>query len=604
MMTVAGAFVLPVGLAAAQSHAQTPTCFGVPATIVGTSGDDFLMGGPGPDVIVGLGGDDAITGGGGDDLLCGGPGSDIIFGGPGNDKIDGGDGQDALAGNAGNDELDGGGNAASANADFVSYENAPGSVQVDLSVQKASGADGSDQLKGIESAFGSSHDDVLKGDASANVLGGEAGSDTINGGGGEDSAWFDAAVNASLASGRATGEGSDTLVGMEGLIGSDGNDVLTGDSSANSIAGRGGNDVISGGGGDDREFGDAGNDHIDGGDGNDMIDGGAGNDTLSGGSEPQDTVSYLSAAFNGVSVSLTTHRATGGDGNDIVDGFANVSGSEFNDTIDGDAATNALYGNSGNDTINGGAGADFVGGGLGANNVVGGPGLDYCLQGSGAQRCEIRGVPRLPAEKPAVPPISPAGPVHRLARLRPQASLARLFAFSNRFPAAERRAFRLDVERLRWFAYGELNVTAASARPPVEYVGVPVCFGSKPYRTSVAPPRRVEPTGQNGEAEEAWWQGTLFRWKPGTGTWTVYKQTPWARGQLTGARGIAGVPIWQDRVLHAPVASFEYRVPAGRYTWRGEIYWPRTRASLFRPIEPHFVYASLVRPVRECRFGG
>ena len=38
----------------------TPTCRGLPATIVGTPGDDFIDRHPGDDVIVGLGGNDVI----------------------------------------------------------------------------------------------------------------------------------------------------------------------------------------------------------------------------------------------------------------------------------------------------------------------------------------------------------------------------------------------------------------------------------------------------------------------------------------------------------------------------------------------------------------
>ena len=40
---------------------DVPTCFGMPATIVGTEGDDELVGTPGPDVIVGLDGNDDIA---------------------------------------------------------------------------------------------------------------------------------------------------------------------------------------------------------------------------------------------------------------------------------------------------------------------------------------------------------------------------------------------------------------------------------------------------------------------------------------------------------------------------------------------------------------
>src|SRR4051812_15572614 len=48
-------------------------CRGVPATIVGTPGDDVIQGTSGDDVIVAGAGNDFISGNGGDDLICGGP---------------------------------------------------------------------------------------------------------------------------------------------------------------------------------------------------------------------------------------------------------------------------------------------------------------------------------------------------------------------------------------------------------------------------------------------------------------------------------------------------------------------------------------------------
>src|SRR5207249_11458563 len=46
-----------------------PMCFGKPATILGTEGDDNLTGTAGADVIIGLGGNDTINGAGGGDLI-------------------------------------------------------------------------------------------------------------------------------------------------------------------------------------------------------------------------------------------------------------------------------------------------------------------------------------------------------------------------------------------------------------------------------------------------------------------------------------------------------------------------------------------------------
>jgi len=84
-------------------------CHGVPATIVGTVGDDVLLGTPGPDVIAGLGGDDVILGFAGGDRICGGPGNDFLLGGPGIDRVYGDAGDDMIAGGSAKDNLRGGG---------------------------------------------------------------------------------------------------------------------------------------------------------------------------------------------------------------------------------------------------------------------------------------------------------------------------------------------------------------------------------------------------------------------------------------------------------------------------------------------------------------
>lgn len=95
-IAVLGAVLVSVPAAADEG---TPTCDGLPATIVGTNGADVIHGTAGDDVIVGLGGSDTIYGYAGDDTICGGGGNDVIFGGGGRDTI---------KGNGGDDELDGG----------------------------------------------------------------------------------------------------------------------------------------------------------------------------------------------------------------------------------------------------------------------------------------------------------------------------------------------------------------------------------------------------------------------------------------------------------------------------------------------------------------
>jgi predicted extracellular nuclease len=90
------------------------TCNGLPATIIGTPGDDVINGTNGNDVIVAMGGNDVINGGNGNDVICGNAGDDtidggnlddLLFGGFGNDTLSGGNGNDSLDGEAGDDSL-------------------------------------------------------------------------------------------------------------------------------------------------------------------------------------------------------------------------------------------------------------------------------------------------------------------------------------------------------------------------------------------------------------------------------------------------------------------------------------------------------------------
>jgi Trypsin/RTX calcium-binding nonapeptide repeat (4 copies) len=88
--------------------APPPTCKGVAATMVGTSGNDVVSGTAGRDVIVGLAGNDKLSGLAGNDLICGGAGKDKLIGGAGKDKLIGGKGKDKLIGGKGKDKLIGG----------------------------------------------------------------------------------------------------------------------------------------------------------------------------------------------------------------------------------------------------------------------------------------------------------------------------------------------------------------------------------------------------------------------------------------------------------------------------------------------------------------
>ena len=156
-------------------------------------------------------------------------------------------------------------------------------------ISGTSGADvicaggGNDTVKGLGG------NDILKGEAGNDKLLGGVGNDTLDGGTGTDTASYSAsltAVTASVATNTSTGEGSDTFVAVENLLGSSKADTLTGSGANNKLTGGGGNDTERGGSGNDQVIGSGGADFLYGQDGDDTVnskDGVGGNDTLSGG---------------------------------------------------------------------------------------------------------------------------------------------------------------------------------------------------------------------------------------------------------------------------------------------------------------------------------
>ncbi len=232
--------------------------------------------------------------------------------------------------------------------------------------------------------------DVLIGTASSETICGLGGDDVIVGGGGDDvilgGPGFDVAdysgasagVYVDLATGTASDDaGIDTLSGIDGIIGSQYDDYLYGDGTANLIDGKGGNDELSGGDGDDRVYGSGGNDRLFLGQGNDIASGGRG----------VDEVTYESR----VSVNLTAGTATNAGGADTLDTIENVTGSDGADTLRGSSAANVLNGGGGNDKLYGADGNDTVYGGPGNDALTGGDGTDFCGGGIGsdtARGCE------------------------------------------------------------------------------------------------------------------------------------------------------------------------------------------------------------------------
>jgi Ca2+-binding RTX toxin-like protein len=250
----------------------------------------------------------------GDDTLSGGNGNDTLRGHGGNDTLNGGDGKDSLDGGIGNDVLVGG-----------------------------------------------------------------AGADILNGGDGNDTADYStsrAAITINLVDGLGVGGDAqgDVLTNIENLIGSDFNDVLTGNGVINVIDGGNGDDIITGGSNDDKLLGGAGNDTfvVEWSNSGDSYDGGDGIDTFSA------DIPVLGAYAQEIDLALGT--------NNWGDKFVNVEnliGGANNDKSWGTAGANSFWGRGGNDLLDGRAGNDKLYGEDGVDTLIGGEGADLLDGGAG-----------------------------------------------------------------------------------------------------------------------------------------------------------------------------------------------------------------------------
>jgi Ca2+-binding RTX toxin-like protein len=210
-----------------------------------------------------------------------------------NDHLIGDSGENQLEGGEGADILDGGNGL-----DFARYTTADTAITANLAQPWTNTGDAAgDTYISIEGLIGTRYADHLIGDDDGNFLDGYEGADILDGGDGFDFARYqtatanidggegDTGVTASLEnpgdnSGDATG---DTYISIEGIIGSNLADTLTGDANDNILRGNRGNDVLYGRAGNDRLEGGQGDDTLYGEDGDDRLFGGVGDDTLYGG---------------------------------------------------------------------------------------------------------------------------------------------------------------------------------------------------------------------------------------------------------------------------------------------------------------------------------
>ncbi|VVM61223.1 retention module-containing protein [Pseudomonas fluorescens] len=225
-----------------------------------------------------------LTGTSGDDVLVAGSGDNIINAGDGNDVLTAGSGNNELHGGAGNDLLYSG-----------------------------------------------------------------PGNDLLDGGTGSDTASYAHAtaavtVNLGLLGAQNTlGAGTDTLTGIENLVGSNFNDTLTGDNNNNVINGGLGNDILNGGGGDDLLIGGMGNNTMTGGAGADTfqwLKGNSGHDLITDFTPGTDKLdlSQLLQGENGTTASLDDylHFTVTGSGASVLTSIdvSAMAGATPNQTID------------------------------------------------------------------------------------------------------------------------------------------------------------------------------------------------------------------------------------------------------------------------------
>ena len=270
----------------------------LPTLVAGTSADDRIVGGADGDIIFGNAGDDTIDGGAGDDEIIVSDGDDVITYGDGIDRVvirsdyqirntetvpDGQEYAGALQlnlikvsdGSAHSVKLLSDGSTGATFGlrvyrDDTEFDDLLVQTARDTSFDPAQ-IDASDKdqptllISGDEGdkLIGGSASDQLSGGAGDDILDGRQGDDFLAGGTGADTVTFEtssSSVEVDLKAGTATGEGSgsDTLTSVENVIGTDADDILSGDAGINRLEGGDGDDVLRGRGGDDTLVGGSG----------------------------------------------------------------------------------------------------------------------------------------------------------------------------------------------------------------------------------------------------------------------------------------------------------------------------------------------------------
>ena len=379
--------------------------------------DNFYIGTDSADTYDGLGGDDMIYGGAGDDELSGNTGDDILYGEAGDDVLDGGAGDDTLYGGTGSDSYKF--ERGSGKDTVIETDKNEGDVDQILLGERLTANDifvSRDDKNLYISIYGTDEDptiyDVLTikdyyvGDAAKVTRLVFA----------DGSAWNDLNEHVTVNTGSNAGQ---TIYGS-GLA-----DTITGTSGNDTIDGNAENDVLDGGLGNDILIGGSGDDVLDGGAGNDVLRGGSGSDVYKFGfgynSDVIDEDSFdgdVIQLAEGISASDVSFGRTASalyielsdhsrltiknfvantTNNGIILKYADgstvnlkqklselpITGTIFNDNLQGDGGNNTLIGRAGDDILSGYAGNDTLDGGDGDDTLYGGEGNDIYRFGFG-----------------------------------------------------------------------------------------------------------------------------------------------------------------------------------------------------------------------------
>ena len=384
-------------------------CDGTP-TIVGTAGDDELVGTETWDVIHAGAGDDVVYGNGGRDIICGETGHDLVLAGAGEDHVIGGRGRDDLRGGPGEDRVtdeDGG-------ADLLKGGSG------DDQLEDFDGNEFNDPYSRVEPML---HADRLRGGEGNDRVLSPYGGDFVDGGKGDDRCVVDRRVSQVSCETRTNwiawwntktppnyfrrcfgkepslvgtpqDDSFEAKVGGEVILGRGGDDNLEVDWGAS------GNDTLCGGTGNDSLGGYAGKDQLDGGPGNDVLVPGYSDDLIYGGSGNDTVDDWDEGAVSGTDVWF---MGSGADTVKVEDGNDTVYGGPGPDTISDlwTCERTFLHGNGGDDTFDAFADWDSYDGGTCSDPpdmVSGGAGKDKALLNTNDNAYDIEEIERKEAD--------------------------------------------------------------------------------------------------------------------------------------------------------------------------------------------------------------